>query len=397
MEHRPTLSEAMLDRNLYFAALGGAVSLPLLWTLVFGLLTLRLDVQARSAKWPAYLQAMRALNLLAIPAWWSICGAFHVVTVRGDSTPGWTAWVLLILPLTIGIVAGRLVAFRIGRTFYSKRWTNADLLGLTVWRTLSSTVALLMFAAGVDAINPFSFASVFWIGSAAVLALYARIRLQRAEGFKPRPVKSGEVFKQSFAMAQKMGLRLKGIFVVPTGKGRLINAYSLPGYIGMTDVCVHRLKSVEREFIIGHELAHIHLKHGNKTLRIVAGVYLAMVALSFLLPHLPLGWQILLKSGLILVPLLVFNAVSRRHEYEADRASVEFTGNAETAIRALSSLYSFSGVPPKVNRLQELFFTHPSLLGRVGAIARAGQVSAESVDKIRRQFEDEAERLAVRI
>jgi Zn-dependent protease with chaperone function len=254
-----------------------------------------------------------------------------------------------------------------------------------------------MFAAGVDAIGDLSVAGIFWIVSAAILALFARIRLRAAEGFKPRPVKSGELFKQSFAMAQRMGIPLKGIFVVPAGRGQLMNAFSLPGHIGMTDICVHRIKGAQRDFFIGHELAHNQLRHGWKKLRIVAGTYLIMAALSFFLPHLTVVWQVLLRFGLILIPLMVSNAVARRFEFAADRAAVEVTEEPEAAIRALGALYYFSGVPARLGSFQELFLTPPSLGKRINAIARVGNVSVEKVNKIRRQFDEEAERLAVRI
>jgi Zn-dependent protease with chaperone function len=162
----------------------------------------------------------------------------------------------------------------------------------------------------------------------------------------------------------------------------------------MTDICVHRIKGAQRESFIGHELSHIKLRHGVKKLRTIAGAYLTVVALSFVLPHISLVGQILLKPSLILIPLLVFYYVSRRFEFAADRASVEFTGEPESAIRALTALYYYSGVPPRRGSFQDLFHTHPSLEKRIDAIARDGEVPVETVNRIRQQFDEEAARLA---
>jgi len=191
-----------------------------------------------------------------------------------------------------------------------------------------------------------------------------------------------------------MGLPLRGILIVAAGKGRLINAFSAPGYIGMTDLCVHRIKGPQRDFFIAHELSHIRLRHSGKRLPMIAGAFLTMAALSLFLPHLPVVLQVFLKFCVILIPLVTLYSVSRRFEYAADRVAVEFTGDAESAIRALTALYHYTGVPSRRGRFGELFQTHPSCEKRISAIARIGCVPIETLNNIRQQFDDRSERLA---
>jgi Zn-dependent protease with chaperone function len=174
----------------------------------------------------------------------------------------------------------------------------------------------------------------------------------------------------------------------------LINAFSIPGYIGMTDLCVHRIRGPQRDFFIAHELSHIRLRHNGKKLPLIAGAFLAMAAFSFILPHVPVVMQVLVKSCLILISLAVLYSVSRRFEYAADRVAVEFTGDAESAIRALTALYHYTGVPPRRGKFVELFQTHPSCERRINAIARMGEVPAEMLSNIRQQFYEREERLA---
>lgn len=358
--------------NPYFVAALGAILLPILWSLIFCLIALRSDEPTRIAKWPSFVQITYALNLLAIPVWWSLTAFKSASGGAGRSPAGCPHSLILIVPLTIGIVAGRLLTSFTGRAIDCRHWTIADVLRLVLWRSLSLTVPLLMFAAGIDAIDELRVAGFFWIVGAAILALFATLRLRVAEGFKPRRVKSGELFKQSSAIAQRMGLPLKGIFIVAAGRGRLINAFSMPGYIGMTDLCVHRIKGPQRDFFIAHELSHIRLRHNRKKPPMIAGSFLTMAGFSFILPHLPAALQALFRFCIILIPLLVLNSVSRRFEYAADRAAVKFTGDGESAIRALTALYHYTGVPQRRGRFEEFFQTHPSCEKRIDAIAGIG-------------------------
>jgi Zn-dependent protease with chaperone function len=330
---------------------------------------------------------MRTLNLLAVPAWWSITGTLIQYAAKGNPILDVPAWVLLVLPLSVGITGARFIASWPGRSLSERRWTIADLFRLSVWATLSSTVPLLLFAAGIDALFGRSLLGVLCVGGAGLLALYAKVGLRSAEGLKPRLVKSGELFKRSHAMARQVGVHLIGVFVYPTGRGRLINAHGGGGFIGMTDVCIHWFHGAQLDFLIGHELAHTQQNHGKKERGIGAVAYLGIAAMALSAWHLPLIWQLLFKFGAILIPVMIFNFFSRRFELEADRIAVGFTGEGEAAIKALANLYQRSGVPGESSTFYELLSDHPSLWRRINAIAIAGHVPVESVTRIRGEFE----------
>jgi Zn-dependent protease with chaperone function len=266
-----------------------------------------------------------------------------------------------------------------------------ELFRLSVWNSLSSTVPLLLFAVGIDALCNRSLIGVLWIGGAGLLYRFAKAGLLSAEGLKPQLVKSGDLYKRSFTLAKQMGIHLIGVFVYPTGRGKLMNAHGGAGFIGMTDVCVHWLRGAQLDFVIGHELAHVQQKHGEMERRIGVGSYLGVAALAIAVPHSPLFFQVFVKFGVILIPLLVYEYISRRFELAADRIAVELTGEGEAAIRALTNLDYRSGAPNECNSFDELFLTHPDLSRRIDAIARTGQVSIESVIRIRQELSDRAE------
>jgi Zn-dependent protease with chaperone function len=326
------------------------------------------------------------LNLLAVPAWWSLSDALIESGTRLNPISGYPSWVLLVVPLSVGLTAARFLTNWTDRRIDNRRWTITDLLRLSLWNSFSSTVPLLLFAVGIDSLCDRSLFGVLWICGAGLLVFFAKAGLLSAEGLKPQLVKSGDLYKRSFTFAKQMGIHLLGVFVYPTGRGKLMNAHGGAGFIGMTDVCVHRLRGAQIDFVIGHELAHVLQKHGEKERRIGVGAYFSVVALVFAVPHLPLIWQVFFKFSAILIPLLVCYYISRRFEFAADRIAVELTGEGEAAIRALATLYYHSGVTAKSNIISELFSSHPSLYRRINAIARVGQVPIESVIRIRQEF-----------
>jgi len=385
------MPEVSLVSNLYIVAVIGALLSPAVWSLVFGLLALHTKESERTAHWTMYIRRMRVLNLLAVPAWWSLSGAFSECVAKRNSTLDLPEWVFLVAPLCLGIAVARFVTCAFDGEIVGRRWTVTDLFRLSFWSTVSTTLPLLTLAGGIDAVYERNMVGVLWVGCAGILALIGKMRLRTAEGLNPRVVKSGELFRRSFAMAKRTGVRLRRVFVVPVGRGRLLNAWGGGGSITMTDVCIHWLHGAQLDFVIGHELAHIQQKHGWRNLRIAGAVYAGIAALTLAVPHLPFIWRVFFKFGVILIPLLVFYSVSRRFEFAADRTALEFTGEGEIAIRALATLYFRSGVPANCNNFDEMFMTHPSLWRRIDAIARVGQVPIECVTSFRKQFNERAD------
>jgi Peptidase family M48 len=74
--------------------------------------------------------------------------------------------------------------------------------------------------------------------------------------------------------------------------------------------------------------------------------------------------------------------LSRRFEYAADRASVEYTQDPKAAIHALANLYRFTQAPTYCDRVTELFMTHPAFVRRAEAIGEVGRMPAEQLCEI---------------
>ena len=172
----------LLANNLYLIAVIGAVILPVVWSLAHIFLALRSEELTQATNWPVYLRRMRILNLLAVPGWWSLSGSLIEFDAKRGLSFAWPAWVLLVLPLGVGVTSARFLTGWTASRIDGRRWTVADLFRLSIWGSLSSTVPLLFFAAGIDALRDWSLSGVLWIGGAGLLANSAKGGLWSAEG-----------------------------------------------------------------------------------------------------------------------------------------------------------------------------------------------------------------------
>jgi Zn-dependent protease with chaperone function len=186
-------------------------------------------------------------------------------------------------------------------------------------------------------------------------------------------------------LSKKMAVRLDRVYVVPAGKGHLTNAYGLSRSIAATDNYGKFLDEAELDFVIGHELTHVKLRHGRKKLALAALLYGFLACLTLALSGLPSRFEnlrLMLDLLLICGPPMLLYLVSRRFEYAADQGSVALTNRPDMAIRALAGLYRETSAPVSCNRVLALFQTHPPLLPRVREIARAWMLPLSEVDAI---------------
>src|SRR5437763_2673295 len=228
-------------------------------------------------KWVGYTRSVSLPMILAVPAWWSLC----VLVYKSGANLGFInapVWVLLLIPLPISMLIGRLISYRSDAYVFGRQRTGPDIFRLAFWRTASSTVALLVVAVGIEDIYGKKSVGFAWMLGAGIVALVGKMRLRAAEGLIPRPVKSGELYKRSLVLSKRMGVPLKRVCVVPFGRGRLTNAYGGQTQIAVTDDYGHWLHGSQLDFVVGHELAHAKQKDAVKTLVTMAGAFFVLSA-----------------------------------------------------------------------------------------------------------------------
>ena len=342
------------------------------------------DQSERTSRWIAYRRWIQIVLLATVAAWWAFwdfdTGADFIsrLPLRLSWLDPTVAKAFLFWGPPIGGVAlVQLICYSLDRVFLRRRWTSIDLLRLTLWRTVSPTVALLFLAVGFNAFYERRLVGIVWLVIAAIVAMLGMLRLRLAEGMKLQEVKGGELYKRAFVLAKMTKTPLKQVYVVPAGRGHLTNAYGGARTIAVTDNYGKFLTGAELDFVIGHELGHAKAKHGRKkllvTATVIAGIALASFVMSpFLFPFRPL-FDVLV----VFVPILTFYSLSRRFEYAADAAGVELTRDPEAAIHALVNLHRITEAPMHCDKLTELFMTHPALTRRASAIGVKSGISPD--------------------
>jgi len=206
------------------------------------------------------------------------------------------------------------------------------------------------------------------------------------------PLPDGSLKEKITALAQKLGFRTRGIFVVDSSRrSRHSNAYftglGAAKRIVLFDTLVSSSSEEEIVSVLAHEIGHEKRNHVKKGLAVslvvsLAGFWLLSILLHWLPLYQAFGFRqagahallVLLAfcSGpftFFLQPL--FSMRSRRHEYEADRFAVEGVGSAAGMRSALLRLSreNLSNLTP--HPLYSFFhYSHPTLSERLAALER---------------------------
>jgi Zn-dependent protease with chaperone function len=373
---------AMLLRDGTVALLGILV-MPAALSLLPMLLARRPEGTYDAAKWTQYIRWFRVVPLLAVAMWWSLCDTYPQSSLLTSLRNFFPRSVYFLLVPLVSIALARLILYGSSREILTRRWTTIDIFRLAIWSAMARTLPLLMVAIGIDVLPHQPVAGFFYFVGAISVAILATLRLRSAEGFVPRPVNSGELHKRAFFLAKKMGIRLRRVYVFPSGKGHLTNAFGgLSGSIGVSDDYGKWLRGSQLDFVIGHELAHIQQNHTQKKVGTLVALFALVSAAGMALPHLPSQLRGIFPFVAVFAPLTTFYALSRRFEYAADRVGVEIANDPSASVQALAGLYRRTQESPESSRLTELFATHPALSRRVQAIAHSHHLSAERLSHL---------------
>ena len=272
------------------------------------------------------------------------------------------------------------------------KWRNAALTALL----LGLVVVLGMILGKVL----FGGMGVFLVGALGLLAAVAgprlstgwTLRLLRARrleyGDSPRLMSLFNALVKAAGLSERPAL-----YAAPVG---MPNAFTLSvdrgSAVVLTTGLLSQLNTRELAGVLAHELSHI--KSGDLKLigladsfRRLTHTFAAVGVFSFLLmfPLMLFGapgfsfWGLLLVIASPTLSLLLELALSRTREFEADRITVELTGDPEGFISALTKidgrnlqLRSLLFGPVREPRRGGLLRTHPSTDERIRRIRRAG-------------------------
>jgi STE24 endopeptidase len=241
------------------------------------------------------------------------------------------------------------------------------------------------------------FDKTWWIwafGAVAVfqilmLVLYPRLILPLFN--KLSPIEDGELKDRLIAMSDRAGFKANAIFVMDGSKRSSHSNAFFTGFgkfrrIVLYDTLISQLSISELEAVLAHEIGHYKLGHVPK---MIASSFVMMffgfAAIAWLArspwfyegfgfsPDTGMAPALLLFS--VLVPLFtfwlhpVFNAVSRRYEYQADAFAKQVCGGGEDLVASLRKLHTKNLGNLTPHKIYSAFhYSHPTLLEREAAL-----------------------------
>lgn len=359
--------------------------LPIVLAFWFRAKTLKSPESRQKEVWARFRGYGRFILIAAVAGWWaawelhglSEYALRHSGSVSAFLPPSALETVLFWIPPVLSLGVFLFTCYAVDRRLLKLRWSGSNMVWRTWWRLVAFVVPLLMIAAGSEALMDRQIRGMAWFLAAGLVAKIGTGISRLAEGLKLNTLKSGEIRNRAFHLARDMGVALGKVYIVPAGKGHLTNAYGMSGAIGLTDNLGKYLTKEETKYVIAHELAHVKLKHGQKSTVLILGTYVCIALLFFLLPRPVTLVRPLLCVSIVIVPFLPTYWLSRRFEYAADQAAIDFTGDPEGAIRALAILQQTAELPTRSTSITELFMTHPPFNRRINAIAFSGDISQE--------------------
>lgn len=211
---------------------------------------------------------------------------------------------------------------------------------------------------------------------------------------KFEPLKEGELRDRILALANQVGFKTGGIYVMD-GSRRSAHSNAYFTGVGKTkrivlfDTLLEQMTADQGLAVLAHEMGHYKMKHVRKML-IVQSIFMlvGLYILSLLVNYEPLfrafgleqpsnyGALVLfsLLSGpatFYLTPLL--NFLSRKHEYQADRVATKVMKDGKSMEEALINLTvkNLSNLTPHP-WYSAYHYSHPTPMERIRAIQQAG-------------------------
>src|SRR5215813_3210852 len=262
-------------------------------------------------------------------------------------------------------------------------WTRRELTLQALFSFCGAFIPLAMWIGAFVSVTSSAYrAAVFLFVGGLIIKLFAKSKLAKLLGMQPHALTSGDLRDVAFAIAQRLGVKLQQIYLIPSGKGRMANAFARTGNtIAFTDFLLNQMTKREVNFVIAHELTHLQKRHPNKIASITGGVAMGCgMLIGVFRPFLNLNVSPYVSYGaIILLSMIVTYAFTRQFEYEADAGAVAATSDPQAAICALFKLAQLNLHPLQWSNWSEKWLTHPSMMRRAKAIAARARIPEVSI------------------
>ena len=204
------------------------------------------------------------------------------------------------------------------------------------------------------------------------------------------PLEAGELRSRIETYAREQGFKLKGVFKMDGSKRSSKTNAFFTGFgryrrIVLFDTLIEKHSPDELLAILAHEMGHYKLGHIPRMMIasiLQTGLLLWLLSLfirnaglfaAFKMEHVSVYASLIffgfLYSPISMVLSIAANYISRRHEFAADRYSVQTTRNPDAFITALKrlSVDNLSNLTPHPLKVF-LEYSHPPVLRRIKAL-----------------------------
>ena len=400
----------------------GFIFVPMLLTLAMRHRALVLAKTDTTAAWFGFMRGLNWLVLASMFTWLSTgLGARATLQEWVDQQPisplqsVVTGVAIAILPSFLIYLGCVSLSYRLHAQLRGTRWTRKEFLAQQAATVGAQALPLMLLLSGLSMMHQGpKIAAALMISALAVFQMLTLLKLHAMKSF-PQPLTTGDLRDRVFALAQKLGVGVNQIFIVPAGKGQVANAFAAKNRIVMfTDYLLENLNRREVDGVAAHELAHLRYKHPAK-------LGTALLAAIFLPQYF--AWLARTVMGLIMIPLAslpdagmrfslhfwrvfgrfqqwpekdlillaagmtCFYLLSRHFENVADATAVRLTGDPEAQITGILKVSRLGLVPIRWGKATETWVTHPSTFHRVHRMAKAGGLPPGRLQEILRDYD----------
>lgn len=359
-----------------------------------------------AAAWFGYWQFVQWATVGLFLGWWAATDMLRIHDLlrffmhpARDAPWAPLAGVLVVVgPPVLPVLLIAAISHTVQQRLTKSELTRRDTMVQTAWVLAMCLVPVVLLLGAVHWIIDGRYrGAVMAVLASGVVVILASRRIQAASDMTPHALTFGELRNRVFALAERAGVKLIHLYVLPLGKQRMANAFAARGdTLVLTNYLLDCLSKREVDAIVAHELTHLRRRDPARlaTLLVVgaAAATVTVIVLEELffqparLPLLPVS---------ILLALLCTWFFQRRMERAADAGSVQLTGDPESMITALVRLSHLSVLPVRWSRWSERTLTHPSTERRGEAIARRAGISPERLRELLTLRDADAERYAI--
>lgn len=394
IHYRFGYSQQALVRGLVYVVL--ALLLPLLGCYWLGRKALSAQTNDKAVVWFSYMRWLRWSLTIAMFAWWIALEESHGEQILKFLAEGTryapllsneiVRMVLFWFPPALVSYLCLLLSHPVQQRLRGLPWTARELRLQSLYSLLVGFVPVVFFFHALGLMAGQFQEAMIWLCAAAVVRGLAGKALLKITRMRPHALNTGDLRDRAFKMAEQLGVKLQQVLLIPSGKGQMANAFARTGNtIAFTDFLLQRMSRREVDYVLGHELTHLKLKHPQKIGgAYVGGYFLGILVFGLASPFLPqhgaFGYAIIF-GFVTLVPYFL----SRRFEYSADAGAVSATGDPRAAISALFKLAELNMMPTQWSHWSEKWLTHPSSVRRAQAIAAKAGIPFEEIAVIVRE------------